>query len=141
MWLAHIMFGEPILMLSTKPRAGAALLLSEFVATFSLIAAILVCVRFRPDALAGVVAALIGGAYWFAASTSFANPAVTVARALTDTFAGIRRKTCPDSSSCNCSAPPPPLSFARRSCGAQADASSPTTNPIARFRLRRRQRR
>jgi glycerol uptake facilitator-like aquaporin len=89
-WTAHAMFGVRVLMLSVHARAGAAELFSEFVATFGLLAVIWGCSRRRSDTVAFAVAAYITAAYWFTASTSFANPAVTMARALTDTFAGIR---------------------------------------------------
>jgi glycerol uptake facilitator-like aquaporin len=89
-WSAHAMFGEPILGVSTHIRAGGAQLFSEFVATFGLLAVIWGCSRRRSSAVPFAVAAYITAAYWFTASTSFANPAVTVARALTNTFAGIR---------------------------------------------------
>lgn len=88
-WLAHAMFGLEILQLSTKPRFGASLWLAEFVATFGLVMCIRLVARANPAAVAGAVAAYIGAAYWFTASTSFANPAVTLARSLSDTFAGI----------------------------------------------------
>jgi len=90
MLAAHVMFGEPLLQLSQHARAGAAQLFSEFTATFGLIAVIWGCSRHRSDTVPFAVAAYIVAAYWFTASTSFANPAVTVARAFTDTFAGIR---------------------------------------------------
>lgn len=89
-WVAHLMFGERLLMLSLRPRSGPAQMVSEFVATFGLLSVIRGCSRRRSDAVPFAVAAYIAAAYWFTASTSFANPAVTVARALTDTFAGIR---------------------------------------------------
>ena len=89
-WAAHGMFSEPVFMLSQRARTGPAQLFSEFVATFGLLAVILGCSRRRPAATPFAVAAYITAAYWFTASTSFANPAVTIARALTDTFAGIR---------------------------------------------------
>lgn len=92
---AHLMFGEPLFTASTKIRAGLPLMFSEFVATFGLVAAILACARHHPRAIPGVVASYIAAAYWFTASTSFANPAVTVARALTDTFSGIRPYDAP----------------------------------------------
>lgn len=85
-WLVHAMFSMPILQFSTKARDGPALWLAEAVATAGLL---LVILRAPPSRVAGLVAAYIGAAYWFTASTSFANPAVTVARSLTDTFAGI----------------------------------------------------
>jgi len=89
-WAAHFMFSEPVFMVSHQVRSGPAQLFSEFVATFGLLAVIWGCSRHRPAAVPFAVAAYITGAYWFTASTSFANPAVTIARALTDTFAGIR---------------------------------------------------
>ena len=88
--LAHAMFAERLLMLSTKVRSGPSQVLSEFVATFGLLSVVSSCSRRRSDMVPVAVAAYITAAYWFTASTSFANPAVTVARALTDTFAGIR---------------------------------------------------
>jgi len=89
-WTAHLMFGERMFMLSLHARSGPAQLVSEFVATFGLLSVIWGCSRRRSDAVPFAVPAYIAAAYWFTASTSFANPAVTVARALTDTFAGIR---------------------------------------------------
>lgn len=89
-WAAHLMFGEPVFQLSAKARPGWALAWSEVVATFGLLMVILSCVRHHTQAVPYAVAAYIVGAYWFTASTSFANPAVTLARALSDTFAGIR---------------------------------------------------
>jgi len=94
-WIAHAMFAEPILQVSEKLRDGPAQALSEFVATFGLIAAILGAVRFRPDATPMIVGLYITSAYWFTASTSFANPAVTMARALSNTFAGIAPSSAP----------------------------------------------
>jgi glycerol uptake facilitator-like aquaporin len=93
--IAHLMFGEPLFEASTKLRAGPAQAFSEFVATFGLLAVIWGCSRKRPDAVPYAVAAWIMAAYWFTASTSFANPAVTLARAATDTFAGIRPMDAP----------------------------------------------
>ena len=93
--LAHFMFGESLLAFSTKPRAGIHHAASEFVATFGLVLVVWACAK-RPVAAApAVVAAWIAAAYWFTASTSFANPAVTIARSLTDTFAGIRPVDAP----------------------------------------------
>lgn len=87
---AHVMFGEPTFMISVRERSGAAQMFSEFVATFGLLSVIWGCSR-RPSALVPfAVGAYITSAYWFSASTSFANPAVTIARGLTNTFAGIR---------------------------------------------------
>ena len=94
-WLAHAMFGEAILQVSTKLRDGPAQMLSEAVATFGLVATILGAVRFRPDFTAVAVGLYIAAAYWFTASTSFANPAVTLARSLSDTFAGIAPSSAP----------------------------------------------
>ena len=86
---AHAMFAEPLWQVSVRLREGPAQVFSEFVATFGLVLAIQGAVRFRPQAVPAVVGLYIAAAYWFTASTSFANPAVTVARALSDTFAGI----------------------------------------------------
>ena len=94
-WLAHAMFAEPIWQVSAKLRDGPAQALAEFVATFGLIAAILATIRFRPDATPMIVGLYITAAYWFTASTSFANPAVTIARALSNTFAGIAPTSAP----------------------------------------------
>ena len=88
--LAHAMFELPLLQPGTRVRTGAAQWLSEGVATFGLLLTIVLGVRHRPTAIPALVAAWIFAAYWFTASTSFANPAVTLARALTQTFAGIR---------------------------------------------------
>jgi len=87
---AHLMFGEPLFAASEHARAGGAQLFSEFVATFGLLSVIWGCVRQRPDAMPFAVGLYITSAYWFTASTSFANPAVTLARSMTNTFAGIR---------------------------------------------------
>jgi glycerol uptake facilitator-like aquaporin len=92
---AHTMFGLPLYTASTHVRAGWAQMFSEFVATFGLLAVIWGSVRFRPAAVAGAVAAYITGAYWFTASTSFANPVVTLARSATNTFSGIRPADAP----------------------------------------------
>lgn len=87
---AHLMFGEPLFFVSQHARTGPAQWWSEFVATFGLLAVIISCSRSRPAITPFAVAAYITAAYWFTASTSFANPAVTLARAASDTFAGIR---------------------------------------------------
>ena len=92
---AHLMFGMPLFFASTRARHGAAQMWSEAVATFGLLFVIWGCSRFRPAATAYAVGAYITAAYWFTASTSFANPAVTVARALSDTFAGIAPSAVP----------------------------------------------
>jgi glycerol uptake facilitator-like aquaporin len=89
-YAAHAMFGLAVIQTSTHARAGRAQLFSEFVATFGLLAVIWGCSRARLAAVPFVVGAYITAAYWFTASTSFANPAVTLARSLTNTFAGIR---------------------------------------------------
>jgi len=86
---AHAMFELPLLQLSFTARTGPAQWFSEVVATFGLVAAILGTLRWRPEAVAYAVGLFITAGYWFTASTSFANPAVTVARTLTDTFSGI----------------------------------------------------
>lgn len=88
--LANVIFDLPIVQFSTQARAGWPLLLSEGVATFGLLAVIRGCLRHRPQSVPYAVAAFVAAAYWFTPSTSFANPAVTLARSLTDTFAGIR---------------------------------------------------
>src|ERR1700724_3142905 len=92
---AHIMFGLPLFSLSLHARSGGAQLWSEFIATFGLLSVIWGCSRTRPTAVAFAVGAYITRAYWFTASTSFANPAVTLARAASDTFAGIRPADAP----------------------------------------------
>lgn len=94
-WLAHAMFDQPLLQVSTKLRDGPAQGLSELVATFGLLATILGVQRARPEFTPIAVGLYITSAYWFTASTSFANPAVTVARSLTDTFAGIAPGSVP----------------------------------------------
>jgi glycerol uptake facilitator-like aquaporin len=88
--LAHAMFGQALLQPGIHARSGGAQWLSEGVATFGLLLAILLGLRHRPNAIPALVASYIFAAYWFTASTSFANPAVTIARALTRSFAGIR---------------------------------------------------
>ena len=88
-WAAHLMFGLPALQLSVKARSGLGQWTGEFIATFGLILTILGTVRFRERWVPATVALYITAAYWFTSSTSFANPAITVARSLTDTFAGI----------------------------------------------------
>jgi glycerol uptake facilitator-like aquaporin len=87
---AHLMFGLPFVSLSTHVRSGPAQIFSEFVATFGLLSVIWGCVRHRPSAVPFAVGTYITAAYWFTASTSFANPVVTIARSLTNTFSGIR---------------------------------------------------
>lgn len=92
---AHRMFGLPLFFASHHGRSGGAILWSEFVATFGLLLIILGCACFRRAAVPFAVGAYIAGAYWFTSSTSFANPAVTLARAASDTFAGIRPADAP----------------------------------------------
>lgn len=92
---AHLMFGEALLSASTHERSGLAQAFSEGVATFGLLAVILGCARRQASAVPFAVGAWITAAYWFTASTSFANPAVTLARAATDSFAGIRPEDAP----------------------------------------------
>ncbi len=92
---AHLMFGELLFSASRHARAGGAQLFSEFIATFGLLFVILGCARWRSSAVPVAVGAYITGAYWFTSSTSFANPAVTLARAASDTFAGIRPADAP----------------------------------------------
>jgi len=93
--VAHLMFGLRWYSLSSHARHGWTLVLSEFVATFGLLSVIWGCSRFRSGATPFAVASYITAAYWFTASTSFANPAVTIARSLSDTFAGIRPADVP----------------------------------------------
>ena len=94
-WLAHVMFELPIWQLSQHARTGLPQWVAEVVATFGLLTVIWGCRAHREPVTAFAVAAYITGAYWFTASTSFANPAVTIARSLTDTFAGIRPADVP----------------------------------------------
>jgi len=94
-FLAHAMFDLPIVQVSQNARDGMGVFASEIVATFGLISTILCCLRFRSSAVPAAVACYIMAGYWFTASTSFANPAVTIARSLTDTFAGIRPADAP----------------------------------------------
>lgn len=93
--LAHFMFAEPLLSIGVKARAGPGQVVAEVVATFGLVATILGCLRARPEAVPYAVGLFISAGYWFTSSTSFANPAVTVARSLTSTFAGIRPADAP----------------------------------------------
>src|SRR5258706_108671 len=93
--IAHLMFREPLFSFSHHARNGWPQLLSEFVATFGLLAVIWGCAKYRPNSVPFAVGAYITGAYWFTSSTSFANPAVTLARSLSNTFAGIRPADVP----------------------------------------------
>jgi thioredoxin type arsenate reductase len=92
---AHLMFGEPLFAISHHDRSGPAQLVSEFIATFGLLAVIWGCVQARSQFVPFAVGAYITGAYWFTSSTSFANPAVTLARSATDTYSGIRPADVP----------------------------------------------
>jgi len=92
---AHLMFAQPLIQISRHARSGSSQLFSEFVASFGLLAVIWGCSRARLGAVPFAVGAYITAAYWFTASTSFANPAVTLARSFTDTFAGIRPMDAP----------------------------------------------
>lgn len=94
-WAAHLMFDLPALQLSVKPRTGLGQWLGEGIATFGLVLTILGTVRHRPSTVPAAVGLYITAAYWFTSSTSFANPAITVARSLSDTFAGIAPANVP----------------------------------------------
>jgi glycerol uptake facilitator-like aquaporin len=94
-WLTHMMFAMPVLETSTRLREGPPQLLAEFIATIGLLAAIAGAIRFSPHSIPMLVGLYITGAYWFTASTSFANPAVTIARALTESFSGIAPASAP----------------------------------------------
>jgi len=94
-FVAHVMFGEPSFSPSLTTRTGLGIWTGEFVATFGLVATILGCLRFRPEAIPYAVGLFITAGYWFTSSTSFANPAVTIARSFSDTFAGIRPEDAP----------------------------------------------
>ncbi len=103
-WLVHLMFDLPLLQVGIKPRTGAGQWLSEIIATSGLLVTILLGLRARADAIPALVGSYIMAAYWFTASTSFANPAVTIARALTTTFAGIRPADAPGFIAAQCAA-------------------------------------
>src|ERR1700756_3046892 len=105
--IAHLMFGLPLLSLSRHARSGGAQVFSEFIATFGLLAVIWGCSKFRANSVPFAVGAYITAAYWFTSSTSFANPAVTLARAVSNTFAGVRPVDVP-------------LFIAAQTCGAIA---------------------
>lgn len=92
---AHLMFDEAVIQFATNVRTGPSQWFAEIVATFGLVGAILITIRTRPEAVAMVVGLYITAAYWFTASTSFANPAVTLARGFSDTFTGIRPQDIP----------------------------------------------
>ena len=94
-WIAHLMFDLPVWQISTTVRWGGGQWLAEAVATFGLVLTIFGCVARAPSAVPYAVGLYIGSAYWFTASTSFANPAVTIARSLSDTFAGIAPSGAP----------------------------------------------
>jgi glycerol uptake facilitator-like aquaporin len=92
---AHLMFGLPVIAVSHHARSGLPQFYAEIIATFGLIAVISACVKLNPTGIPLAVGTYIGGAYWFTSSTSFANPAVTIARCFSDTFAGIRPQDAP----------------------------------------------
>ena len=94
-WLAHLIFDVPVIQLSDNARSGLPQYGSEIVATFGLLLTILIASRHRPDSIAMLVGLYITAAYWFTSSTSFANPAVTIARSLTDSFSGIAYSDVP----------------------------------------------
>ena len=94
-WAAHLMFAETVFQFSTKDRTGGSQWFSEAVATYGLVLIIFGGIRHKPDAVPMLVGLYITAAYWFTASTSFANPAVTIARSLSDTFAGIAPSHAP----------------------------------------------
>ena len=94
-WLAHLIFDVPVIQLSDNARSGLPQYGSEIVATFGLLLTILIASRHRPDSIAMLVGLYITAAYWFTSSTSFANPAVTIARSLTDSFSGIAYSDMP----------------------------------------------
>ena len=94
-WAAHLMFDLPVLQLSAKARTGVGQWTGEAIATFGLILTILGTVRFRREWVPATVALYITAAYWFTSSTSFANPAITIARSLSNTFAGIAPRDVP----------------------------------------------
>ena len=93
--LAHVMFGEPLIQHSTTVRDAPGMWLAEVVATVALVGTILACLRWRPDAVPYAVGLVISAGYWYTSSTSFANPAVTLGRAFTDSFSGIRLADAP----------------------------------------------
>lgn len=93
--LAHAMFGLPLLQEGMTDRSGAGRLIGEGAATFALVFAILGAIRYRPNDIPAIVALVITAGYWWTSSTSFANPAITIARAMTDSFAGIRPTDAP----------------------------------------------
>ena len=94
-WLAHLMFELPVLQIAQTDRSGVAKMLSEGVATFALVFAIFGAIRYAPKAVPASVALIIVAGYWWTASTSFANPAISIARALSDTFAGVQPADLP----------------------------------------------
>lgn len=94
-WAAHAMFGQPVIQISQQLRDGLGQWLGEFIATFGLLMTILLTVRHRPESVPISVALYIAAAYWFTSSTSFANPAITIARSLSDSFAGIAPSSLP----------------------------------------------
>ena len=93
--LTHAMFAQPLLQIATKQRSGLSQMLAEAIAGFGLLLIIMLVAQTRPKSMAAAVALYIGAAYWFTASTSFANPAITLARSLSDSFTGIRPADAP----------------------------------------------
>jgi glycerol uptake facilitator-like aquaporin len=128
-WLAHLMFALPMLQLSSHVRAGGGQWLAEAIATFGLLAVIWGCRPHPAPITALAVGAYITGAYWFTASTSFANPAVTVARALTDTFAGIRPADAPGFILAQCVGAALALPLLRRPSGATRPPPAASSSP------------
>lgn len=94
-WLAHLMFELPVIQIAQTDRSGLAKILAEGVATFALVFAIFGAIRFAPKAVPAAVALTIVAGYWWTASTSFANPAISIARSLSDTFAGVQPADLP----------------------------------------------
>ena len=94
-WAAHLMFDQPVIQFSQAIRTGSGQWLGEFIATFGLVFTILATTKAKPQAVAASVALYITAAYWFTSSTSFANPAITIARSLSDSFAGIAPANAP----------------------------------------------
>jgi glycerol uptake facilitator-like aquaporin len=125
-WAAHLMFGEDVWQLSSKARPGLALAWSEALASFGLLLVILSGLRHRSEAIPYAVAAYIVGAYWFTASTSFANPAVTLARALSDTFAGIHPADVPLFILAQCAGAAAATALFRWLVGAEPATATPT---------------
>lgn len=127
--LAHAMFAQDIVQVSTNARAGGAQLLSEAVATFGLVLTIYGGLRYKPSAIPALVGLYITSAYWFTASTSFANPAVTLARAFTDTFSGIRPDDAPGFVAAQCAGAVAAVVAARAAFGRPRAAVTSSDGP------------